>query len=183
MTNGRKCPDKILFMNNSDIMDVNEKIVECWLNNCKEMFTMSDVVYDKYFSAIDLLGVSLKDEFRIEVWDIEVKFKSRMIISDTDNKQNGYRHILQQLVSDDRDKRVRKIIVSSNCEIKKVLITTRHFLSQKKATYWEEKFRGDGITLYFFEDIIVELREHAKGLNKSNDDILQVLRLLDHFSM
>lgn len=58
-------------------MDVNEKIVECWLNNCKEMFTMSDVVYDKYFSAIDLLAVSLKGESGIEVWDIEVKFKSR----------------------------------------------------------------------------------------------------------
>ena len=43
-------------------MDVNEKIVECWLNNCKEMFTMSDVVYDKYFSAIDLLAVGLKGE-------------------------------------------------------------------------------------------------------------------------
>ena len=68
-------------------MDVNEKIVECWLNNCKEMFTMSDVVYDKYFSAIDLLAVSLKGETGIEVWDIEVKFKSRIIISDTDNKQ------------------------------------------------------------------------------------------------
>ena len=71
-------------------MDVNEKIVECWLNNCKEMFTMSDVVYDKYFSAIDLLAVSLKGESGIEVWDIEVKFKSRMTISDTDNRQNGY---------------------------------------------------------------------------------------------
>jgi len=164
-------------------MDVNEKIVECWLNNCKEMFTMSDVVYDRYFSAIDLLAVSLKDESRIEVWDIEVKFKSKMIISDSDNRQNGYMHIIQQLVSDDRDKRVREIIASSNCEIKKVLITTRHFLSQKKATYWEERFREDGITLYFFEDIIVELQEHAKGLNKSNDDVLQVLRLLNHFSM
>ena len=65
-------------------MDVNEKIVECWLNNCKEMFTMSDVVYDKYFSAIDLLAVSLKGETGIEVWDIEVKFKSKIIISDTD---------------------------------------------------------------------------------------------------
>ncbi|MCI6413018.1 MAG: hypothetical protein MR848_04615 [Butyricimonas virosa] len=164
-------------------MDVNEKIVECWLNNCKEMFTMSDVVYDKYFSAIDLLAVGLKGESGIEVWDIEVKFKSKIIISDTDNRQNGYRYIRQQLVSNDRDKRVREIIASSNCEIKKVLITTRHFLSQKKATYWEERFRKDGITLYFFDDIIVELREHAKGLNKSNDDILQVLRLLDHLSI
>lgn len=164
-------------------MDVNEKIVECWLNNCKEMFTMSDVVYDKYFSAIDLLAVSLKDVSRIEVWDIEVKFKSKIIISDTDSRQNGYKHIIQQLVSDDRDKRVHEIIASTNCNIKKVLITTRRFLSQKKATYWEERFREDGITLYFFEDIIVELQEHAKGLNKSNDDVLQVLRLLNHFSM
>lgn len=164
-------------------MDVNEKIVECWLNNCKEMFTMSDVVYDKYFSAIDLLAVSLKDVSRIEVWDIEVKFKSKIIISDTDYKQNGYKHIIWQLVSDDRDKRVHEIIASTNCNIKKVLITTRHFLSQKKATYWEERFREDGITLYFFEDIIIELREHAMGLNKSNDDVLQVLRLLNHLSM
>ena len=78
-------------------MDVNEKIVECWLNNCKEMFTMSDVVYDKYFSAIDLLAVGLKGESGIEVWDIEVKFKSKIIISDTDNRQNGYRYIRQQL--------------------------------------------------------------------------------------
>ena len=164
-------------------MDVNEKIVECWLNNCKEMFTMSDVVYDKYFSAIDLLAVSLKDVSRIEVWDIEVKFKSKIIISDTDYKQNGYKHIIRQLVSDDRDKRVHEIIASTNCNIKKVLITTRHFLSQKKATYWEERFREDGITLYFFEDIIIELREHAMGLNKSNDDVLQELRLLNHLSM
>ena len=121
-------------------MDVNEKIVECWLNNCKEMFTMSDVVYDKYFSAIDLLAVSLKGETGIEVWDIEVKFKSRIIISDTDNKQNGYRYIHQQLISEDRDRRIREIISSSNCDIKKVLVTTRHFLSQKKACYWEGKF-------------------------------------------
>ena len=103
-----------------------------------------------------------------------------MTISDTDNRQNGYRYIRQQLVSDDRDKRGREIVASSYCE---VLITTRHFLSRKKATYWEERFRKDGITLYFFDDIIVELREHAKGLNKSNDDILQVLRLLDHLSI
>ena len=106
-----------------------------------------------------------------------------MTISDTDNRQNGYRYIRQQLVSDDRDKRGREIVASSYCEIKKVLITTRHFLSRKKATYWEERFRKDGITLYFFDDIIVELRELAKGLNKSNDDILQVLRLLDHLSI
>ena len=162
-------------------MDVNEKIVECWLNNCKEMFTMSDVVYDKYFSAIDLLAVSLKRKTGIEVWDIEVKFKSRIIISDTDNKQNGYRYIHQQLISEDRDRRIREIISSSNCDIKKVLVTTRHFLSQKKASYWEGRFKEDGITLYFFDDIIAELQEYARELNKSNDDTLQVLRLLNYF--
>ena len=47
-----------------------------------------------------------------------------MTISDTDNRQNGYRYIRQQLVSDDRDKRGREIVASSYCEIKIVLITT-----------------------------------------------------------
>ena len=110
-----------------------------------------------------------------------MKFKSRIIISDTDNKQNGYRYIHQQLISEDRDRRIREIISSSNCDIKKVLVTTRHFLSQKKASYWEGRFKEDGITLYFFDDIIAELQEYARELNKSNDDTLQVLRLLNYF--
>ena len=81
-------------------MDVNEKIVNCWLQSCKCVFTITEIEYDNFHSAIDILGIDL---IKKEVLDIEVKFKARIKIDKSNKKQNGYLHIKKQLFDKNRE--------------------------------------------------------------------------------
>ena len=156
-------------------MDVNEKIVECWLNNCKNIFTISNVEYNIHHSAIDILGIDLK---RKEVLDIEVKFKAKISIGENKKPQNGFLHFKKQLLDNSRDAIIARMLpVNHNFTIKKIFITTKHFFTVKKYDYWLKRFKKEGISLIFFEDIMKELREKAGTLNKANDEILQTLRV------
>lgn len=160
-------------------MDVNEKIVNCWLQNCKETFTMYDVEYDNYHSAIDILGVDLKSNI---VYDIEVKFKAKIKIADSDKKQNGYRHITKQLLSKEREKVIQQLLSNKfNYTVKRIFVTTKRFLSVNKFDYWQNRFLNDGIEVWFFDDIVSELSELSSNLNKANDEILQSLRMFNQF--
>lgn len=161
-------------------MNVNERIVNCWLNNCRDMLTMSNIIYSNFNAAIDLLAVDLRGETPL-VWDIEVKLRSGgMTIAMNDTNQRGYHHFRDQLLDENRDRCVREII-SPACRVQKIFITNRNFLhnQDKSNEAWEATFAADGITVLYFEDIIAGLREKATYLKTSDDEILQVLRLLD----
>ncbi len=160
-------------------MDVNEKIVICWLQKCKNIFTIDDVEYDKFHSSIDILGLDINAK---EILDIEVKFKARIKIDESDNKQNGYQHIKKQLFSVDRQKAIKKLLLNKNdFKIVKVFITTKRFMTVGKFDYWMQRFQKDKIRVLFFDDILKDLGLMASKLNKANDEILQTLRIYDQF--
>lgn len=158
-------------------MDVNEKIVICWLQKCKNCFTIDDIDYDNFHSAIDILALDLSNN---EILDIEVKFKARITIEDSDKKQNGFQHIIKQLLSEERDNKIKELWTNNhNFTIVKVLITTKHFFTVNKFDYWCKEFENKKIRVYFFDKILKELSEKAHSLNKANDEILQTLRILN----
>ena len=160
-------------------MDVNEKIVECWLNNCKNIFTISNVEYNSHHAAIDLLGIDLKNK---EVLDIEVKFKSGISINNSVKKENGFLHIKKQLINKNREETIKRLLLDNHkFKIKKLLITTKKFLTAKKFKYWNKRFKQNGIELEYFENIIAELSNKAKKMTKASDEILQALRIINQF--
>jgi len=160
-------------------MDVNEKIVICWLQSCKNIFTIADIEYDNFHSSVDILGINLNKK---EIYDIEVKFKARIKIDESTKKQNGYLHIKKQLFSEAREIVIKKLLPKNNdFKILKVLVTTKRFLTVNKFDYWTSKFEKDGITLWYFDDIVKELSDKTEKLKKANDEVLQTLRLLNQF--
>ncbi|MDY4043442.1 MAG: hypothetical protein SOY65_06490 [Marinifilaceae bacterium] len=160
-------------------MNVNERIVNCWLTKCRKMLTTSEIIYNNFNAAIDLLAIDLQNEKPL-AWDIEVKLRTGGIhIALNNTPQNGYYHFRDQLNNTDRDQHLRNIIFPS-IEIEKIFITNRKFLRNKDKNneYWESKFKTEeNITVLYFEDIITELQKKARQITTSNDEILQILRL------
>ena len=142
-------------------MNVNERIVNCWLNNCRNMFTICSVNYNpaalanspaevdpaaaspeiddllapaktgKYHSDIDLLAVSLQGTAPV-LWNIEVKLRTGGIrVKMNDSKQNGFYHICGQLLDKNRADCLHRIAPAC-ANIENYLVTNRKFLNTRE---------------------------------------------------
>ena len=148
---------------------------------CKLFFTLPDIKYNSFNSAIDILAVNLNESI---IWDIEVKFKSRITIAHNKSKEQGFEHFVSQLINNNRENKITDIIGKSDKGFKiiKTFITTKRFFTKKKFDYWVEQFKYNGINVVFFDDIINDLSTLAKNSTKENDVILQTLRLYKQFA-
>lgn len=156
-------------------MDVNEKIISTWLTHHNN-FVMDNIYFGQFHQDIDLLAVNI---LKNELLDIEVKVRTgNTKISDNDNKQNGFKHFVNQLNSLDRDEKIKGIIGETNSlNIRKLFITTKSLLGKLKLNYWLTRFKEEGIEVMFIEDIILELETLAKELPLSKNEVIQILRL------
>jgi hypothetical protein len=159
-------------------MDVNEIIVNTWLNFVKKQFTIPSVDYGKYHNDIDLLSVNLLTK---EIWDCEIKLRtSSTKISDNDSKQSGFNHFVNSFNDKNRKKTATDYFSKDfdNYKYKRIFITTRNFLgsvtNQKK---WVNKFQKADIVIIFFDTIVDDLIGYSKSIKKSNNQVLQILRL------
>jgi len=159
-------------------VDVNERIVETWLREELGMFTINELYYGNHHKDIDLLAVNLNTK---EIWDCEVKVRtSTTQISDNANKQNGFKHFVSSLKSKERDKKIKQYCGNNKFKVTKVFITTKSLfgrteINQKK---WLKKFNDIDIEVVFFDRIIKELQAKANVATKSNNEVIQVLKLL-----
>ena len=161
-------------------MNVNQRIVQSWLNNCKQMLTMHDITYSNFNAAIGLLAIDPRPAPPV-VWDIEVKLRAGGIrIGMTDDHQRGFHHICRQLLDPERDRRLHQLL-PPDCTPVKIFITNRLFLQTRETrddpAYWSRQFQQRGITLHLLEDIILDLQHHARHQPSSPDTILQTFRL------
>lgn len=158
-------------------MDVNEKIVETWLREQEGMFTITSILFGTFHSDIDLLAANLN---RKEIWDCEVKVRTGSTqISNNDNKQNGFQHFVDALKDSGREKKIREVIGKTDFKITKKFITTKSLLGSTKATQdkWIKRFGDENIEVIFFDKIIKDLSSKAQVIHKSNNEVIQVLRL------
>lgn len=158
-------------------MDVNERIVETWLRELG-MFTTNELYYGNYHKDIDLLAVNLINK---EIWDCEVKVRTGSTqISDNANKQNGFKHFVSSLKSKERDNKIKQYCGKNKFKVSKVFITTKSLFGRTEVNQnkWLRKFNDNGIEVVFFDRIIKELQAKAHVATKSNNEVIQVLKLL-----
>ena len=158
-------------------MEVNERIVNTWLNTVKKHFTVSCLDYGKFHNDIDILSVNLQTN---EVWDCEIKVRtgSTKITNSTD-KTNGFIHFVGTFNDPQRLNAVNVFLPKKEFILKRKFITTKSlFGSEKNKTKWVSKFGKEDIEVVFFDEITKDLADYAKTLKKSNNEILQILRLL-----
>lgn len=156
-------------------MDVNEKIVNTWLQN-KKFFTLNSIYYGQYHNDIDILAINLNKE---EIWDCEIKVRTgSTMISDNSNKQNGFYHFVDTFKD---AKRSNKVMEYSNnkLNIKQKFITTKSLFGKTKNNQekWFNKFKENNIDVIYFDEVMSELSDFAKTSKKSTDEIVQVLKL------
>ena len=157
-------------------MDVNEEIVKEYFELVENCIVRASIEYGRYHSAIDLLAVDKIGNVK----DIEVKWKSRIVIEDSDKKQNGYYHIINQLKNKKRDEIIKELIGKLPTE--KILVTTKHFFSKSKLEYWKNRFKEQNIQVLFFDDIIPKLVKEIKTKGKYDSPVLQTIRMLKYFN-
>lgn len=157
-------------------MDVNEQIVKEYFELIENCIVRTNIEYGNYHSAIDLLAIDRKGDIK----DIEVKWKSRIVIEDSENKQNGFKHIVKQLKDRRRDKIIKELLGKGPTH--KIFVTTKHFFSKKRLDYWKNKFREQDIGVLFFDDVIPILVEKIKIKGKYESPILQTIRVLKYFN-
>ena len=157
-------------------MDVNEKIVNSWLQN-KLFFTINSIFYGQYHNDIDILAINVKKK---EIWDCEVKVRTgTTMISDNDNKQNGFNHFVNTFQSQERKDKLNEYM-DNTFTVKQKFITTKSLFGKtdKNQKKWFYKFKQENIEVIYFDEVMNELYEYAIQTKKSTDEIVQVLRLL-----
>ncbi len=156
-------------------MDVNEKIATSWLQN-KNFFTINTIYYGQYHNDIDILAINLKEK---TIWDCEIKVRtSSTMISDNDNKQNGFYHFVNTFNDKNRSNKISEYI-DTQCKISKKFITTRSLFGKTKENQdkWFNKFKDNKIDVIYFDEVMKELSDLSIKTKKSTDEIIQVLKL------
>ncbi len=157
-------------------MDVNEEIVKEYFEVVENCIVRANIEYGNYHSAIDLLAIDKSGN----VIDIEVKWKSRIVIENSDKKQNGFYHIINQLKNKERDEIIKELV--GKLPTQKILVTTKHFFSKSKLQYWKKRFEEENIQVLFFDDILPNLVENIKVKGKYDSSVLQTIRMLKYFN-
>jgi len=161
----------------SNIMDVNEEIVREYFELIENCIVRANIEYEKkYHKAIDLLAIDKNGN----IIDIEVKWKSTIVIADSTKKQNGFKHIVNQLNDKKRNETIKELLGKEPSI--KLFVTPRHFFPKTKFDYWVNKFREENIEIKFFDDIIPSLVEKIKVKGKYDSPVLQTIRMLKYFN-
>ncbi|MFQ6120093.1 MAG: hypothetical protein ACE5KE_09430, partial [Methanosarcinales archaeon] len=152
-------------------MDVNEEIVKEYFELVENCIVRANIEYGKYHSAIDLLAIDKNGNIK----DIEVKWKSRIVIEDSTSKQNGFKHIVNQLKDMRRNESIKELLGKEPTH--KIFVTTKHFFSISNFDYWKNRFKEQNIEVLFFDDIIPKLVEKIKIKGKYESPVLQTIRM------
>ncbi len=156
-------------------MDVNEKIVTSWLQN-KSFFTINSIYYGQYHNDIDILAINLKQKV---IWDCEIKVRTgSTMISDNNNKQNGFNHFLSTFNDAKRSDKIFEYI-DNQYSISKKFITTRSLFgkTEENQNKWFKRFKDNNIDVIYFDEVMKELSNFSIKTKKSTDEIIQVLKL------
>ncbi len=156
-------------------MDVNEKIVTSWLQN-KCFFTINSIYYGQYHNDIDILAVNFKKKI---VWDCEVKVRTgSTMISNNDNKQNGFKHFVNTFDDVKRSDKISEYIDNEYTIIKKFITTKSLFgKTENNQKKWFKEFKDKRIDVIYFDEVMKELSDLSIETKKSTDEIIQVLKL------
>ncbi len=159
-------------------MDANEQIVIAWLEECKQMFTRTNLDYGQFHSDIDILAINIKNN---EAWDCEVKVRTgSTMISDNSNKQNGFKHFVKTFNDKERKKIIANLIPDSYHVCRK-FITTKSLFGKTKEnqTKWIQRFKDEIIEVIIFDEIIEDINRFSIEAKKSTNGVIQTLRLLN----
>lgn len=159
-------------------MDANEQIVIAWLEECKQMFTRTNLDYGQFHSDIDILAINIKAN---EAWDCEVKVRTgSTMISDNANKQNGFKHFAKTFRDKDRQKIITNLVPDTYRVIRK-FITTKSLFGKtiENQNKWIKRFTDENIDVIFFDEIIADINRFAVDAKKSTNGVVQTLRLLN----
>ena len=139
-------------------MNVNEEIVEKWLNVCKNQFTISNIRFKvvgekggSNYSDIDILAVDPNGIYH----DYEVKWRSaasltKGVIDDRLDK------IFNQILRKERADKISEIIGESKYH--QYFIITRQYFgkTEAKREFFVKEFQKRNIGILYFEDILKE---------------------------
>ena len=159
-------------------MDVNEEIVEKWLNVCKNQFTITNIKFKgvRGWPDIDILAVDTNGLY----YDYEIKWRSAASIGATDKEKIP--SLIHQVLRNERADKIKEII--GNKKIKHIFITTKHFFgSEKKRKIVEAEFTRKDIEVLYFEGIIRELVDKVSIKGRYDSPILQTIRMLKYFDL
>ena len=163
-------------------MDVNEQIVNTWLNLCKNQFTITNISFKVFgpkggsnYSDIDILAVDSNNNY----FDYEIKWRSVYSLSATDKETPE--NILNQISRKERVEKIRSIIGDN--EYKRYLIVAKVFFgkTEKKKKRFINYFNENGIGIIYFEDIIKELIDAVNLKGRYDLEVLQIIRMLKSF--
>lgn len=165
-------------------MDVNEEIVKQWLHRCKLQFTIENVTFKTFgkkggsnYSNIDILACDTNGQF----YDYEIKWRSVYSLSATENEEPEA--FVNQMCRSERIEKIKEII--GNKPYEKVFITTEKMFgkSSKKRKKLESLFEQNGISIYYFENIINELVSSISEKGKYDNETLQIIRMFKIFNL
>ena len=165
-------------------LDINEEIVEKWLQLAKNRFTRTNISFKvkgkkggSNYSDIDILAVDNDGKY----YDYEVKWRSKATLSATN--QAKLNEIINQMTRHERIAKIEKIIGKK--EYEKIFVTTRSFLgkSDQKQNDLIKVFEKDNIKIIFFEDIVKELVEIINVKGRYDSMAIQIIRILKQFDL
>ncbi len=159
-------------------MDVNEKIAIAWLEQCKNMFTKSNIAFGKFHADVDVLAINFDKN---EIWDCEVKIRtSSTNIHERKLDSNNFHEIKRKFYLPEREL-VIKSLIPDRFFVKKKFIINKSFFTKsfKKQQEWVNKFNEKDIEVIFFEDVVKDLFAYAQKSKHSTNEIIQSYRLLN----
>ncbi|OLS23106.1 MAG: hypothetical protein HeimC3_26560 [Candidatus Heimdallarchaeota archaeon LC_3] len=165
-------------------MDVNEEIVEKWLQLKRNQFTRTNIKFKvigekggSNYSDIDILAVDNDGKY----FDYEIKWRSKASLSATN--QDKLNNIINQMTRPERMKKIEEMIGKS--EYEKIFVTTKTFLgkSPQKREELTKIFKEKNIEMLFFEDIIKELVEIIDVKGSYDSMVLQIIRMLKYYDI
>lgn len=154
-------------------MESNQQIVVSWLKS-KEFFVVEEIFYGQHNHDIDILAVDLRSNI---IYDIEVKFRKNTKIH-----SNIYSAVVDNFADTDRDQAIIKYFGENfnNYTIEKCFITNKSLLGKdSNRIKWEQGFAIQGISVKYLEDILQELKQKVAVVTKTNDTVLQLLRIMN----
>ena len=165
-------------------MDINEEIVEKWLQLAKNRFTRTNISFKvkgkkggSNYSDIDILAVDNEGKY----YDYEVKWRSKATLSATN--QEKLNDIIKQMTRPERIEKIEKIIGKK--EYEKIFVTTRSFLgkSDQKQNELTKVFEENNIKVIFFKDILEELVEIINVKGRYDSMAIQIIRMLKFYDL
>ena len=158
-------------------MDVNEKIVNEWLNLCKNRFTIQDIKFKVYglkggsnYSNIDILATDGKNYY-----DYEVKWTSAYGTPNTENGLKELREVVSQIYREGRKEKIKEYTNGESSQHFVVLSRNRF---TKDDSYVKKLFNENDIIVLYFEDVVKELADKIGLKGRYDSEISQIIRML-----